>query len=195
MVPDPGRPEMVISKRERSREQGRAASRAPCAAGRPGRGTRRVSAMPISSIVRRAFTLPTPGSASITARTFILPMWSLSPASASSSDRVIDPIFSFSLISARARRASAALARACWRCSGVRAGGCGMRGNLVLAQATRAMASATAAAAAAGIVRVGDGASEDEHVGPGAHRLLGRGGAGLVVRRRARRPDARAPPR
>ena len=45
-----------------------------CCAPRP--RTRRVSLMPISSIVRRAFTLPTPGSDSSTASTFILPTMS-----------------------------------------------------------------------------------------------------------------------
>ncbi len=87
---------------------------------------RRLSLMPTASIRRRAFTLPRPGNDSRTERTFIFPTVSLESAVLSSSARLIEPIFSFSLTSARSRRTLAALARAAWRCSGVSAGGCGM---------------------------------------------------------------------
>src|SRR5690606_7204403 len=73
---------------------------------------RRESAMPISSIARRARTLPTPGSDSRTEMTFIFPIVSLPSAWPKRSLRVRDPILSFSFSSARARRASAALASA-----------------------------------------------------------------------------------
>ena len=57
--------------------------------------------MPISSMVRRALTLPTPGSDSSTARTLVLPTISSSSACSSSSASDSEPIFSRSLSSAR----------------------------------------------------------------------------------------------
>ena len=76
---------------------------------------RRVSLMPTSSISRRALTLPTPGSDSSTETTFILPTVSSRSAWSSSSFSVSDPILSFSLSSARRRRAAAAFSSAAWR--------------------------------------------------------------------------------
>ena len=48
----------------------------------------------------------------------------------------MEPIFSFSLTSARSRRTLAALARAAWRCSGVSAGGCGMGATIAPSEAS-----------------------------------------------------------
>ena len=87
---------------------------------------RRLSLIPTESINRRALTFPNPGSDSRTESTFIFPTVSLESAVLRSSERVIEPSLSFSFTSARSRRTLAALARAAWRCSGVRAGGCGM---------------------------------------------------------------------
>src|SRR3990170_1147014 len=64
--------------------------------------------MPISSIVRRAFTLPTPGRASRTARTLVLPTVSSPSDMRSSSSRESEPILSRSLSSDRNLRAAAA---------------------------------------------------------------------------------------
>lgn len=68
-----------------------------------------------------ARTLPTPGSDSRTADTFIFPTVS-SVDRISTSPNVRFPDFSSPLSSARFFRASAAFARACARCSGVRTG-------------------------------------------------------------------------
>src|SRR5690606_27293377 len=87
---------------------------------------RRESAMPISSIARRAPTLPTPGSDSRTETTFIFPIVSLPSAWPKLTLSVRDPILSFSFSSAGARRGSAAWASAASRCSGVNCGGCGL---------------------------------------------------------------------
>ena len=86
--------------------------------------TRRLSAMPMSSMILRALTLPTPGSDSSRDTTFSLPTVESVDASASASET--EPILSWFLSSARAARASAALARAFARCSGVSCGGVAM---------------------------------------------------------------------
>ena len=79
-LPTPPGPEMtmITVRRRRQASHGSAGEgleqRARCWSPRP--RTRRVSLMPISSMVRRALTLPTPGSDSSTATTFILPTMS-----------------------------------------------------------------------------------------------------------------------
>src|SRR4029077_332951 len=72
--------------------------------------TRRLSAMPISSITLRAFTLPQPGRDSSRDTTLSLPTSASSDDRAS--ERVIPPRLSRALISARAARASAAFCKA-----------------------------------------------------------------------------------
>src|SRR5437764_5762107 len=81
----------------------------------PSPWTRRDSLIPMSSIIRRAFTLPNPGSDSRTEITFIFPTVSFCPPCSSNSSRLSEPILSFSFSSARARRAAAAFSRAAWR--------------------------------------------------------------------------------
>ena len=72
-------------------------------------------------MILRARTFPTPGSDSSTDETFIFPTMS-SPCLARTSRSVIFSDFRWPLSSARALRASAALASACLRCSSVRVG-------------------------------------------------------------------------
>ena len=98
----------------------RAASRA---ASLPRPRTRRVAEMSSSSMIFCARTLPTPGRDSSTVDTFILPTVS-SPSAAPARPRAFASRTSaHALISARFFRASAALARASARCSGVRSEG------------------------------------------------------------------------
>src|SRR5690606_8802362 len=84
--------------------------------------TRRDSAMLSRSMICLARTLPTPGSDSSRAETFILPMTSSVWPSASTSDRETPPCFRRFLTSARSFLALAAFSRAAARCSGVRGG-------------------------------------------------------------------------
>ena len=108
----------------------------PCASSRalrwlaPSPCSRRLSLIPTCSMSRRALTLPSPGSDSSTDWTFIFPTVSSESALFKSSSRDNEPIFSFSLTSARSRRTLAALSSAAWRCSAVSAGGCGMAATL-----------------------------------------------------------------
>jgi hypothetical protein len=88
--------------------------------------TRRFSLISSSSIVRRAFTLPTPGRDSRTVTTLSLATASSVSPCASNSPRLIDPALSFSFSSARWRRAAAAFSRAAWRCAGSSCGGRGI---------------------------------------------------------------------
>src|SRR5207302_7220870 len=81
-----------------------------CWAPRP--RTRLLSLMPISSIRRRARTLPTPGNDSSRVSTFIFPTTSSRSASSRSSFSLVEPIFNFSRSSARRRRAAAAFSSA-----------------------------------------------------------------------------------
>ena len=86
--------------------------------------------MPISSIVRLAFTLPSLGRDSRADRTFIFAITGSLSARSRSPGNVREPIFSSSLISARARRASAAFTKAARRCSSVSSGSPVMTGTL-----------------------------------------------------------------
>src|SRR6478609_237193 len=84
--------------------------------------TRRVSEIPISEMIWRALTLPTPGRDSSRASTLSLPMVSSFWPWAITSDSVPCEYFSRFLTSARAWRAAAAFSSAAARCSGVRVG-------------------------------------------------------------------------
>src|SRR5690606_20333727 len=83
---------------------------------------RRDSAMLSRSMICLARTLPTPGSDSSRAETFILPMTSLVWPSLRTSVSEIPPCLRRCLTSARSFLAFAAFSRAAARCSGVRGG-------------------------------------------------------------------------
>ena len=120
-LPTPPGPETTMISGSVSRVD-RAVSASAVRRGPAPDGCRRCST---SSMILRALTLPTPGSDSSSDTTLSLP--TLVSSDASASERLIEPIFRRALISARAARASAALARAAVRCSGVNGGGVAMR--------------------------------------------------------------------
>src|SRR3990170_2974080 len=105
-----------------------ASSASRCFAPRP--RTRRLAEMSNFSMIFVAGTFPTPGSDSSTVDTFIFPTV-LSSVLESRSFKERLPDFSSPFSSARLRRASAAFARACLRCSSVRIGR-GMRRSFVV---------------------------------------------------------------
>ena len=84
--------------------------------------TRRDSEIPISSMICFARTLPTLGSDSSSAETFILPRTSFSWPSLMTSSRLPPAYLRRCFTSARSRRAAAAFSSAAARCSAVRGG-------------------------------------------------------------------------
>src|SRR5690606_10150741 len=98
----------------------------------PSPRSRRLAAISSFSMVAWARTLPTPGRASSSAETFILPRTSSLSACLSTSARVVPPRFSRSLSSARARRAAAAFSKAAARCSSVSWGSATMSSELIM---------------------------------------------------------------
>ena len=140
--------------------------------------------------VRRALTLPTPGSDSSTARTLISATTLSSSARAKTSARVSEPVLSSSFElgprpAGLARPSPARPVAARQSAAAVWAS----RSSDVPTEAT-AGGSAIGGRGLAGIVRPGDGAADDQQVGAGVERLPGRADAGLVV---AGRPPGRMP--
>ena len=181
---------------------------------RPRPRSRRLSLMSSSSMMRRACTLPTPGSDSSTLTTLSLASVSSRVPWSNSSPRLSDPALSFAFTSARVRRASAAFSSAAWRCSAVSAGGSGIRlppgrrrrpvyaaGARLTTGSGRAAGSGRAPARprrpssdlggrAFGIVGAGDRAADHEPVGAASDGVAGRVDARLVVRVVTGEPDA-----